>query len=620
MIPDLRPGESKATDVRSRRVLPDRMGPRPSTSVDAIARLAEASSARSRRDSAVTAVRARRRIGVAPALLAAIVVGAALLFAEPFQHLCGATFRVTETSNRDRITFYRKELLDFTWADVAQQPDADQAGPMWMVDEPEFGLLRAYRSTTDRQRGVERANVVARGFLTHLNALARETRTTPTEGETILEGYVRQFQARLADTQEQFESAIAALPDSDPRLHRETLLANWGQLQSDFKAAREQLAQTARQFDNLKGENEQTTAVVMPAERRDVLEADEALQQDFKELAATLTELKLHMLNVWQRSSAALEKLESAGSAFQDWLTKRITDAPPQDIHDLVENLSVESSSYRESAAAFSHAWTAEFKALQQREVDAQSGDLLDAYLRARTLLNDFLFSAGQKLSAMRSRVNEAARQPRDNARLHVVQSELMRGFQEVQSAHHRFEFAAGSLETPDNFRLDSALRIARGLRRRITDRTKAIEDRLKTEATERAKKQRLETMAAIEAVLEKTRASSDETIDRLLAVQEGLNQTANLSEAFVTAVLRAELANSRLQLTREDLARMEAQLRELAARRASAGDEPPISLAACGVVQSAVNLPERLRVAGVGAGVAFVAVLLGQLFFRNKP
>jgi len=613
------PTESAALgDLPGRRVGPQRVAPPPNASADSAAQLLALAEARSRFVPAVLH-RPRRFSGVALAILAALIVGTALLLAGPSQNHCAATFRITAPTAQNAIGFHRKELLEYAWADLAARPDSRAALGGWFVDEPEPGVLRICLKTTDSRAGVERATAIARGFLSHLNDLTNEARATPTEGENILSTYLKQFQERLANAQEQLEAAILALPATDPRIDREALLTRWHDIRTDFASAREKLTQAAEKFSELRNESEPTHGVVSPDERRTALLADDALQQDFKELNVTLTELKLHMLNVWQRSSPALDGIEAACTAFAEKLSRCLADGSAADARSAAEQLSSAAASYRDARAAFSQAWTSEFTALQQHEVDPQSGDVLDVYQRLRTLLDDFLFAGGQRLSAMRSQVNAIAKNPADNARHHVLQSELTRGFQQLQAEHHRFEFAAGSIETPENFRLDSALRIARGLRRRTTEQMQNIEERLQAKAAQRARRQQAEAMASIDEVLQRSRAASDQTVGELVALQDGLNETATLSEAFVAAVLRAELANSRFQMTRKDLDQTEEHLNNLASRRASAAKSADITLVSCGVVGAAANLSERLRISGTGASVTFLVVLVGQLLLRRR-
>ena len=582
-------------------------------------RLAELTKARNQ----FSAADLPRRFSVIPklilAILACLLVGVALVLAEPFQHQCGATFKIAGTNVQHRMEFYRKELLEHAWAELANHPDDRSGSARWQVDLPAPDQLRICLTTADQQRGIDRASVLARGFLSRLNTLTHEIRTTPTESENVLSAYVSELQTRLTDAQVQLEAAIKTLPADDPRGDRDAMLAKWENLRSDFSTARERLDRAAEESNRLLAESEPTHGIVTVEERREAFLADSGLQQDLKELGATLTELKRHMLEVWRRASEPLRQAELASAVYIEDLSRRGAGELPTEIRAIVDTLAKQTAEYREAMSTFAQAWSAEFSALSHREIDPESGDVLDGYQRSRSLLNDFLFNGGQRLSSLRAEVNALARKPTDHVLHHVLQSELTRGFQELQSAHHRFEFAAGSLETPENFRLDSAIRIARGLRRRTTDQMRTLEERLQSHAADRARNERMRAVASIEDVLRATRAASDKTVDELVALQDGLNQTASLSEAFVASVLRAELANSRLQITQEDLERTQGQLLEFAARRAATNTSADLTLVSCGVVQASVNLPERLHFGAVGAGVTFLAVLLGQLLLRQR-
>ena len=247
------------------------------------------------------------------------------------------------------------------------------------------------------------------------------------------------------------------------------------------------------------------------------------------------------------------------------------------------------------------------------------SGEVLDIYQRLRRNLNDFLFDMARRLSTMRSQVHAVGADPRDTARHHVFQSNLMRAFQTVQAAHHRFEFAAGAIETPDNFRLDAAIKSARGLRRRSQDRIRTIEEQLQAKATEHAKKRRVEKLIEAERFIDQARTATNKTVDELLALQEELNLGAEASEAFLRTVLRAEVATSRLEFARTDATQIEDRLRDLAAKRLSAADAASIELVSCDVTGRPINLSERLRIGGIGAALTLLTILLGQWWITRR-
>jgi hypothetical protein len=257
---------------------------------------------------------------------------------------------------------------------------------------------------------------------------------------------------------------------------------------------------------------------------------------------------------------------------------------------------------------------------LRKLEVDPYSSEVLDVYERSRRRLNDFLFDAAKRLATMRSHVRAIAEGTSDNARHYVSRSNLVRAFQTMQAAHHRFEFAAGTIETPDNFRLDAALKSTRGLRRRSKDRIRAIDEALQARAAERTRKRRIEELTEAERLVEQVRTATDRTVDELIALQEELNLGAEQSEAFLRAVLKAEIATARLKLTQEDLALATERLGELAAERVSTAQAAEIKFVSAGVVGGPVNLGQRLGTGALAAVLTFAVVLLAQWWItRNK-
>ncbi|MCH7689105.1 MAG: hypothetical protein IH899_20925 [Planctomycetes bacterium] len=109
---------------------------------------------------------------------------------------------------------------------------------------------------------------------------------------------------------------------------------------------------------------------------------------------------------------------------------------------------------YRDSLAIFLELWTQQFTTTKSLEIDPYESKVLDSFEHARRELNDFLFHGAKHLASMRSAIRLMKSSPVDSAPFHVAQAGLTRAFQATQTAHHRFEFSAGAIETPDNFRI----------------------------------------------------------------------------------------------------------------------------------------------------------------------
>lgn len=554
---------------------------------------------------------------IALAALAGICVGGAMLLAEPFQHRCGATLQMADSSDPMQMGEHRNELMAFVWAQDQDRPTPSRLN--WLVEVPSPGTLRIVTNTSDADSGSRQAEALARNFLNHIQSLNESERATPTESEGHLQDHVAVLARRLDDAQSQLDAAMAKLPSNDPRPDKAGLMHRWQSARGDFDTARAQLRQAADEYKRLTQQGNLTHAAVSAQDRQAALLGDYDLQQDLKELGATLIELKLHMLTVWQDSSSSLEQLVSSAASGTTQVTNIEVSDVSMSVREAYSAIAAEMSGYRDAAETFSKAWKAEFAALQHSELDSEGALLLDAYQRIKTLLSEFLFHAGIRLSTIRESVNQISRDPANDAQHHLRQSDAARAFAELQSAHHRFEFGAGALDTPVNFRLDSALRIARGLRRRVADRTREIDERLQKSATARAQAEQNATLLALDEILRKSREASDATVEELVALQDGLQSASASTEQFVAAVAAAELANNRLQLTRTDLDQAESRLRELAAARAAAWRASELKIVSAGILQKNINLEPRLRTAAVGASVTLLAVLLGQILLARS-
>lgn len=529
------------------------------------------------------------------------------------EHRCAAIFRADSPSSALHVIEIKTMLAEYASRFGADSTQIKPGDPRWWTDAPADGILRLGVTTTDCRKGVEEAAAAARGFITALQERKDEFRRTPSEAEHVFSELVSQLQKRAAQAQAQVDSATASLPPADPRIDRDALVQRWRGLRTDFAATRTQLAEAAAGVDRLRSDYEPTHGIVRAEDRRRALESDPALQQDLHELEVRLAELKLDLLTVWQQSAGCLQQLATSMDDLSRTASTSDTTRLTPNVSASVLSLAKDTDAYRQTLATFTESWTIEFTGLQRMDVDPASGELLDVYQRVRRLLSDFLFAASQGVAAVRSDLSALGEQTSDNARHHVLQSNLTRAFQVAQSAHHRFEFAAGGIDTPDNFRLDAALRSARGLRRRVLEQIQHIEQRLQTEAIDRAKTQRAKALVEAEHAVEQTRATSEQTIEQLFSVQDGLIHAVGLTEGFLHAVLQAELAANRLQNAQDDLARTDHRLAELVARREAASTDIGVELVSCGVIGTELNLGQRCRLGGIGFVVTLITVLLGQ-------
>jgi len=492
--------------------------------------------------------------------------------------------------------------------------DGSNGDPLpWSISPRKDGSLELRVGCNDRERASLLARRLAVEFVAAHEKESAILRERPSEGEAVLSDLSKELAATMREAQSQLDQSVASMPRSDPRTDRDAMLTRWQSLRSDFITTQEEISAFSDELARLDITENITHALVTSEKREEALAADESLQQDLEELRTRLSDLKLHVLNVWQRSSGSLEALRAAADQMLQNASPSDSLSPTDEVHRQIEPIRTSATAYRGTLLAFFDPWTGEFLAVKQDDLDPRSTRLLDAYHSLRIALNDFLFRAGQQLSEIRAKVATVGESTGNAARLHVYQSQLVRAFQTVQSAHHKFEFEAGTLETPENFRLDAALKTARGLHRRIQDRTQSIDFTLQEEArrllTER---QALEEERAHQR-LANSRRVSDEMVERMLALQELLNQSIGETEGFLRSAITAELAANRLDETKRGLSNLEARMAKLAAGRAACYAPGRVSLSTIELRESSAPQRVRIRVCAIAGALTFLAVLAFQ-------
>jgi len=561
----------------------------------------------------------RRASGILLAFVAAIVVGAAIALAGRLEYRCAATFRIVPAPTDTTRAHYRKELLHYAWRQFSSNSDAETGTPVWLVESPSEAQLRLCLTTSDRPAGLERVRMLAHGFLSVMAELAETTRVTPTESEQLLLAYGNELERSLDEAQTQLDAALATLPSDDPLHRRQSLRVQWDELRAAFSTAREQVTEASARYQRLVSESEPTYAIVSTEQRQTSLQADDSLQQDLKELGVTLTEVKAHTLTVWQRAVAPMQQLGDAAEAFDAALVAASPETLPPATRAQLSPIRSAFNAYLEELNTFRDGWSTDFADLRETSPDAYTAVVLDRHQSISRLLSDFLFASSRALSQMRSAVNGLNEGFSDLARDHVLRSNLVRAFHKIQNAHHRFEFAAGDIQSPEHFRLDAALKSARGLRRRTKVRMDQIEQELQAEALDAARRHRMGETHAAKQLLEQVRDTADESIESLVNLQENLNLNTDLSEEFQRAMLKIEVATSRFRLTQTYLDQTKSRLRDLRAKRLTPDNPTTIELDRCEVLGPAVDWSKRAQTGGLGAALTLITVLLGQWWVSRR-
>ena len=159
----------------------------------------------------------------------------------------------------------------------------------------------------------------------------------------------------------------------------------------------------------------------------------------------------------------------------------------------------------------------------------------------------------------------------------------------------------------------------ARGLRRRAKHRSRSIEERLQAEAAQEARVQRQQDLQDAKTLIEQLQVSADDTVDKMLNLQERLNINSDLTEAFLQKVLQAAVAESQLETTRQNLSETKDQLQAMAVKRVAEAADVKVRLASCASMGTPVDMGKRIRRGVLCAVLTLIAVGVVQWWATRR-
>jgi exonuclease VII small subunit len=267
--------------------------------------------------------------------------------------------------------------------------------------------------------------------------------------------------------------------------------------------------------------------------------------------------------------------------------------------------------------SGFAEIWDRSFIELQRRAVDPLICDVLDDYHRLCGILHEFLFHVSRKMGELRSCLGSEDAVRIVDARYHVAQSSLQRSFQSLETCFHQFEFVVGRLSASDNFRLNNSLLRGRGLRRRCQNALRVMEDRLQQAADERAKEERTRHLEATRLRLQQLHSLMDDTVQRLIDLQERLHASFRENEADLRLFAGAKAAQARADSFESVWGETEEWRKRLAEAREASVPQTMIRLTSCAGSLLPIDAGKRFGAAATAGIITAAAACLAR---RRKP
>jgi len=537
----------------------------------------------------------------------------------PGEYRASAAFSILGTADApDALAPYRDELLETAASSLAKPGTATKA--LWAVAEnpPGSGLELTFQAP-DREQAEAAARDLANAYQQRLEATAQAARSNRTEGERLLDERLARMRADLSRALREQQDTEAGLPSDDSLRSREDAFGELARQRRDLTTRRRDLEQAVHHLDELKNTPLPENPPVAPEARRQAMLADRDLQQDLAELKVRLATVRSAVLEVWQTSAPILDELVAAAGNLERVGQGKTADKAESTKRAALEKVSDAASAYYERLTTFARVWTRECVGLQQAEIDPTSPAVLEAQERIAQLLGDYLYSASQTLTELREQAQRLADESGDQARHHAVVADLVRDFQSLQAAHHRFEFAASAVRQADNFHIAGAIQSAQGLQWRTRRRQEGIERRLEQEARKAAAAGRQTQIAAAEAEVARLRTAGDATVDALLGVQDRLEGTTHAADRYLGAKAAAAARTQRIAELTAEIDHTERALAALTASRAIPIRPDAVRLDGCQVAATSAGLHRRLACGWAAGATMFLLLMMGSRLMAGR-
>lgn len=546
-----------------------------------------------------------RRILHASAWTAGVVVGVAV-HQQLAPTIRGEVTFSTAPANGAFTEVCRQDLVRFAWQAGSNSPgvithwEVSAEGPLKLALEGPF------RDTLDKE-----LSRIAAAFVARVHADWQRRMEVPSQAEHVV---VEQ----LADLREHRQGVIDAVVDSQAQSEDMSAVEARDASQIDLAEGIRQLGDLRSvlltrwgELNALRGTSLPLKGWVSPERRAAGRMADPDLQQDLAALRIHFSAVRRQLLEVWQRSSPALDDLlAGAGRLRRVYLGSTAQEASGP-TRWIVDEAVDEAGAYHDRLSTFARGWNSEFVGLQRLEIDPTNDVVLDAHDAAHRLLADFRFDAAGLVEGMEIAVRALNNETDDAARHYKMRSEFVGAVKHLESAQASFFRLAEQLNEEENFRLDSALHAARGLRRRVYRRWLAIDSQLESEALTEAIAYRRQLIAAGEAGLALALENLDRSIANVLVTGDRLGKSLEQADANVRALVVREQLEEWLAMTDGLLAGWEQRLEQLGDQRRQAAPQAAIELAGLRVGDRSIHPVRRLG-SGLLAGLAAAVLVLG--------
>jgi len=547
--------------------------------------------------------RRRKRVPWVTSVLVAATVGVAGFLVGGFQYRASVDWVVTDAGAPTSVlNDLRRDLLDHTWQTL-RSPTVE-----WRVDlDAAARALRVTTTSPDLEQASTSITQLATTFMERIHKLVEHARTQPGPDELVL----TEFRRRLADDLLALTGDVrrieSTVPDEDCQAVDAELRTRLATGHATYAQNRERVREAEVQLAAIHAAPLPQKAAVDPDAREQAIRTDVEVQQDLRALRVQLAETRYQLVAVCEAASSMLDVLTTSAKSLEDLCAGEQVRSTSVELRRPVERIGQSAADYSALLAGFAQAWNQEGDRLRALEDDPRQAKIIDLQATLYNLLSGFVFQSSVPLTSIRDHVRAVSTAPGTPAGRHELASSLVRGLHALQSAHHRFEFTAGDIKPSNNFRLDAALRSAKGLRHRSRGRLEQIEGRLSRDALANLRDERERRVAALSKEIDELRPTLDASVEALLATHEQADRHTPALQRFHESQAVTGVYDERIKNTQREIARIDTLLTDRAAKRMGVINPDHLRVVAHRISRWPVNLPAKL----LQATLAFAAVLV---------
>lgn len=423
-----------------------------------------------------------------------------------------------------------------------------------------------------------------------------------------------EYAQRLEERRQERQSYATRLGVLPTAAQRDQLRATVGQLRTEYEELGRTLAEQRGRLSTQRAASP-PRGTVSTAEHETTLATEEMYAEDAKEFRAAAlqyrSELAVAMLLLVDPS----KDVQRVQVAFSDTVAEQRRLQPPLAVAAVLEQIAGELATLRERLATFVPQWESWLDEIQRLVPEEQVIELVRRQQAVAQAAQQFSAGADGTQAAIRKQLDALAGGTDGGTRAVVVAAVVRDELGKLGTALAALAKAAEQIDVASNFRLDALDRQLRGLRTRLERRSAAVRQQLQFEADERARREYVEQVAA----LERTVSAAEQRREQLVG---GLtDQLDALRHADQQVVQRAELEASARRCD-ADLVELQEKIavadEQLAAVR---GQGVGATLEAGSVQIETVAGRHRYRNAGLaGLAVASAVYLLCVLMVVKNP